>query len=239
MFNFKQATHLTLAAAGAVTLFLASCSKSNEDVAAPQSLSTIRGGVGLMAVIPDGDSANITGPGVTSGKIYRNGSVYTVKNFRQAYSTGEGQPADGNFYWRFTVNEAGPSTNYNIKFSGIATGDITSNDSLKFKDKTFSTVTAADWSSASNPLPSPAGSNVIGMNQVTGTGVPPSVAAYANGAGWYIYGWSTGHTVTPVAGRTLFWKSGATIYAFEITSIYQNGVTGGAFPYYNFRYKAL
>lgn len=231
-----QIKTLALLLTTTAALFLASCSK-NKDVDASTPL-TLRDR-SLSVTIPDGDSANITGPGVSSGKIYRNGSVYTVKNFKQAYTTGPGQPADGNFYWRFSVNEAGNPGNAQLKFTGIATGDITSADSLKFIDKAFASVVYADWALASNPASSPAGANVIGMNAVTGTGIPPAVLAYANGAGWYIYGWSTGHTVTPVSGRVLLWKSGTTIYKFDIQSIYLNSVTGGSFPYYNFRYEEL
>lgn len=234
----KTLSRLTLIVAGSALIFV-SCSKNN-DVVAPGTDEKVSADLQRVAVtIPDGSTVSITGPGVTSGTINRSGALYTVANFRQAYSTGPGQPADGNFYWRFTVNEAGTPANFQIKFTGVATGDITSNDSIRFINKSFATVVAADWATASNPGPTPAGANVIGMNNVTGTGVPPAVSAYANGAGWYTYNWSAGHTVTPVAGRTLLWKSGANLFKFEITSIYQNGVTGGAFPYYNFKYQQL
>lgn len=234
----KTLSRLTwIMAAGA--LFLTACSKNN-DVVAPGTDEKIPADLpGVAVTIPDGSTVSITGPGVTSGTIGRSGALYTVTDFRQAYSTGPGQPADGNFYWRFTVNEAGTPANFQIKFTGIATGDITSNDSIRFINKSFASVVAADWATASNPGPSPAGPNVIGMNSVTGTGIPPAVLAYANGAGWYTYNWSAGHTVTPVAGRTLLWKSGASLFKFEITSIYQGSVTGGPFPYYNFKYQAL
>lgn len=236
MTQVKTLSRIALLLTTTATLFLASCSKS-KDVDASQPL-TLRDQT-LSVTIPDGTSQAITGPGVTSGDIARAGSVYTVTNFKQAYSTGPGQPADGNFYWRFSVNEAGNPSNFQIKFTGIATGDITSADSIKFINKSFATVVYADWASASNPGSTPAGANVIGMNNVTGTGIPAGVSAYANGAGWYTYGWSTGHTVTPVSGRVLLWKSGTTIYKFDIQSIYFNGVTGGSFPYYNFRYEEI
>lgn len=236
----KKLSGFTLAVAGAALLLLASCSKNN-DVASPENTLLRPSGSTLAVVIPDGDSATITGPGVVAGgKVYRNGNVYTVKNFKQNYTPGEGQPADGNFYWRFSENNAGSSSVHELKMTGIATGDITSADSLKFIDKSFGTVVAADWALATNPGLHPSGAqNIIGMNQVTGTGIPPVVAAYANGKGWYIYHWSAGHTVTPVSGRTLLWKRGATIVKFQITSIYQNSVTGGAFPYYNFIYQTF
>ncbi|RPD42480.1 hypothetical protein EG028_04710 [Chitinophaga barathri] len=220
-------------------LILVSCSKNN-DIVTPGTDEKVSADLpGVSVIIPDGSTVGITGPNVTSGTINRSGALYTVANFRQAYTSGPGQPPDGNFYWRFTVNEAGTPANFQIKFTGIATGDITSNDSIRFIDKSFASVVAADWATANNPGASPAGSNVIGMNSVVGTGVPPAVIAYANGAGWYTYLWSAGHTVIPVAGRTLLWKSGANLFKFEITSIYQNGVTGGAFPYYNFKYQQL
>ncbi|RAJ06657.1 hypothetical protein LX64_01784 [Chitinophaga skermanii] len=236
--TFKTFPKLALTVAGAVALFLASCSKNN-DIVEPQSAAKLAGGgVTTFAVIADGDSAAIVGPGVTSGTIYRAGNVYTIKNFKQAYSTGAGQPVDGNFYWRFTDNEAGSPANFNIKFTGVATGDITvgGSDDIRYVDKAFSAVTSADWATASVPV-----SKTIGMNTVTGTGIPPSVSALANGKGWYVYGWSSGHTVTPVSGRVLLYQNAAsgTIYAFDIQSIYLNGVTGGSFPYYNFRSKAL
>lgn len=222
----------------AATLLFAACSKQH-DVAAPESTLLRDNSSFLSVIIPDGDSSNITGPGVElGGKVYRNGNVYTVKNFKQAYSPGEGQPADGNFYWRFSENNAGTPAAFEIKMTGVATGDITSADSLKYIDKSFGSVTAADWALAGNPGVHPSGApNIIGMNQVTGP-APAPVAAYANGKGWYIYHW-TGHTVEPVSGRTLLWKSGSTIVKFQITSIYQNSVTGGAFPYYNFIYETL
>lgn len=234
MKNMKRTLTLLFAAAA---MILASCAK-NSDVVSPENRLNARD-ITMAATIADGDSANISGTGVTSGKIFRNGSVYTVKAFRQAYSSAPGQPADGNFYWRFTDNEAGTPSSFNIKFTGIACGDITSNEEIRFINKSFSTVVAGDWSSASAPEDSPAGDNVIGMDQVTGSGVPGSVSDYANGAGWYIYAWGP-HTVSPVSGRTLLWKSGSTIYKFEISSIYQYGVTGsGGFPYYHFKYQQL
>lgn len=233
MTQIKTLSRLALLLTTAASFFVTSCSK-NKDA---ESI-TLRDQT-LSVSITDGTCQSITGPGVTSGDICRAGSVYTVTNFKQAYSTGPGQPADGNLYWRFTVNEAGTPANFNIKFTGIATGDITSNDSIRFINKAFAAVVYADWATASNPGSSPAGSNVIGMDQVIGTGIPPAVSAYANGAGWYIYNWSGGHTVTPVSGRVLLWKSGTTIYKFNIQSIYLNGVTGGSFPYYNFTYEEL
>lgn len=232
----RTLTHSALAICASALLFFASCSKNNDDVVADKKI-TIEDALSLT--IPNGDSATLSNNG-SQGKIYNNGGVYTVKNFRQAYSSGPGQPADGNFYWDFPNNDAGNPTTHSIKFSGIATGDITakSGSEIRFIDVPFNDVVYADWTSASTPQASPAGSGVIGMDEVIGTSVPPSVAAYANGAGWYIYYWNT-HRVEPVSGRTLLWKSGSVIYKFEITSIYQNGVTGGSFPYYNFRYKSL
>lgn len=222
----------------AVALLLASCSK-NSDVVTPEAGRIAAGRAGASVVIPDGTSQAITGPGVTSGTIARSGALYTVTNFKQAYSTGPGQPADGNFYWRFSVNEAGSPATQEVKFTGIATGDIIPRDSIKFIDKAFASVVSSDWALGTLPGASPAGSNVIGMNNVTGTGVPPGVAAYANGKGWYTYNWSAGHTVTPVAGRTLIVKVGTTLWKVQITSIYLNGITGGTFPYYNFVYQAI
>lgn len=222
----------------AAALFLAACSKNN-DVAAPDQVRIPAGDLGIAVTIPDGTSQAITGPGVTSGTIARSGALYTVTNFKQAYSTGPGQPADGNFYWRFSVNEAGTPSTFELKMTGIATGDLIPRDSIKIIDKAFGSVVAADWAVALLPGTSPAGPNVIGMNAVTGTGIPPAVSAYANGRGWYTYAWSTGHTVTPVAGRTILVKVGTTLWKLQVTSIYQNGITGGAFPYYNFVYSAL
>ncbi|QEH43734.1 hypothetical protein [Chitinophaga sp. XS-30] len=220
---------------GALLCF-ASCSKNN-DVIADEKI-TLEDALSLT--IPDGDSATLSSNG-SQGKIYNDGGIYTVANFRQSYSSGPGQPADGNFYWDFPNNDAGNPGAHSIKFSGIATGDITASGSneIRFIDVYFDDVEYGDWSSASTPQASPAGSGVIGMDEVTGTGVPPAVAAYANGAGWYIYQWTPSHHVIPVPDRTLLWKSGSTIYKFDISSIYQNGVTGGAFPYYNFRYQQL
>ncbi|WP_343701764.1 hypothetical protein [Chitinophaga sp.] len=228
----------TLSAFTLATLLLAACSKQH-DVASPESPLLRDNSSRLSVIIPDGDSSDITGPGVVAGgKVYRNGNVYTVKNFKQAYSPGSGQPADGNFYWRFSENNAGTPSTYEIKMTGVATGDITSADSLKFINKSFAAVTAADWAAATNPGAHPSGApNIIGMDQVTGP-APAPVAAYANSKGWYIYHW-VGHTVEPVSGRTLLLKSGSTIVKFQITSIYQDGVTGGMFPYYNFIYETL
>ncbi|NIG56390.1 hypothetical protein [Chitinophaga sp. Cy-1792] len=235
----KNLTRLTWVVVGASAMFLASCSKNN-DVTAPQPLNAganaaVAGGVTAFLTVPDGGSADITSNGAT-GKIYRDGSIYRVENFHQAYSTGSGQPADGNFYWSFTDNDAANPGTYSIKFSGVATGDIsaTGTNELRFIDKAFASVTASDWTTATVP-----DANTIGMNNVLGTGVPPAVLALANGKGWYTYNWSAGHTVTPVSGRTLLWKSGTTVIAFDIQSIYQNQVTGGTFPYYHFRYKTL
>lgn len=224
-----------LALTAAAMLLFASCSK-NKDAVSPEKITLDNT---TSQTIANGDSATLSANG-SQGKIYNVNSVYYVKKFRQSYSSGPGQPADGNFYWDFPNNDAGTSSAYSIKFSGIATGDITAAASteIRFADIAFDDVVYADFASASTPASSPAGSGVIGMDQVDGSGVPPSVAAYANGAGWYIYHW-TGHTVEPVADRTLFWKSGSTIYAFEISSIYEWGGIGGAFPYFHFRYRVL
>lgn len=231
-------TQSALAICSGALLFLASCSKNNDDVLADSKI-TIESALSLT--IPDGDSATLSNNG-SQGKIFNNGGIYTVKNFRQAYSSGPGQPADGNFYWYFPDNDAGNPGTHSIKFSGVATGDISakSGSEVRYIDASFSDVEYGDWSSANTPQPSSAGSGFIGMDDVIselGT-VPPAVEAFANGAGWYIYYWDD-HTVQPVPGRILLWKSGTTIYKFEIISIYQNNVIGGAFPYYNFRYQQL
>lgn len=226
----------TLALAAGAMLMFASCSK-NQDAVSPEKVGLDNT---LAQTINPGDSATLSANG-SQGKIFNISGEYLVKQFRQAYSSGPGQPADGNFYWDFPNNDAGSASAYSIKFSGIATGDITagSGSEIKFINIPFDDVVYGDYTAAIAPGTSPAGSGVIGMNQVTGTGVPSSVSAYANGKGWYIYAWSAGHTVSPVPDRTLFWKSGTTIYAFEIISIYQGGGVGGAFPYYWFRYKVL
>ncbi|ATL48652.1 hypothetical protein COR50_16600 [Chitinophaga caeni] len=233
---FNSLPKLSLFAVGAGMVFITACSKNN-DIVSPAAEASLVAGKSLvspLAVIADGTTEDISGPGVTSGTISLDGSVYTVENFKQAYSTDPGQPADGNFYWRFSVNEAGSPANYEIKFTGIATGDITSTDSLKYIDKLFSSVVAADWATANVP-----DANTIGMNSVIGTGVPSAVSALANGKGWYDYYWSAGHLVLPVSGRVLLYKNGSVIVAFDIQSIYEDAVTGGAFPYYHFRYKTL
>ncbi|RFS24798.1 hypothetical protein DVR12_06280 [Chitinophaga silvatica] len=228
--NFSK---LTWMLAGAGFLFLASCSK-DQNVTAP-TLQPLSGTAHASITVPDGGSANITNNN-GQGKVYRDGSVYRVENFRQTYVSDTGQPAAGTFFWRFSDNDAGTITSYNIKFSGVATGDISaaSTDTLRYVDIAFASVTASNWATAQVPV-----ANTIGMNSVTGTGVPPAVLALANGKGWYTYNWSLGHTVIPVSNRTLLFKTGSTLIAFEIISIYQNQVVGGPFPYYHFRYKAL
>lgn len=233
-------TQSALTICSGAMLFFASCSKNNDDIVASDKKITIEDALSL--VIPNGDSATLSNNG-SQGKIYNNGGIYTVKNFRQAYSSGPGQPADGNFYWDFPNNDAGNPTTHSIKFSSIATAGISakSGSEVRFIDEAFGSVTYGDWTAASTPQSSAAGSGIIGMNEVIsllGNPVPPSVEAYANDAGWYTYYWDN-HTVEPVSGRTLLWKSGTTIYKFEIISIYQNQVVGGSFPYYHFRYQVL
>lgn len=224
---------LTWVLVGTAAMFLASCSKNNDSVA--PDLQKLNGSVKAAVTVPDGGNVTITNNN-GQGKVYRTGSVYRVENFRQAYVSDSGQPANGTFFWRFSDNDAGTPASYNVKFTGVATGDISAGgtDEVRYIDKAFSSVTASDWSTALVPA-----ANTIGMNSVTGTGVPPAVSALANGKGWYTYNWSAGHTVIPVSGRTLLFKSGTFLVAFEIISIYQNQVVGGAFPYYHFSYKIL
>lgn len=233
-------TQSALTICSGALLFFASCSKNNDDIVAGERKITIEDALSLT--IPNGDSATLSNNG-SQGKIYNNGGIYTVKNFRQAYTSGPGQPADGNFYWDFPNNDAGNPGAHSIKFSGVATGDISAKtgSEIRFIDEPFSSVSYGDWTAANPPQPSASGSGFIGMDDVislAGNPIPGAVEAFANGAGWYIYFWDN-HTVEPISDRTLLWKSGSTIFKFEITSIYQNGVTGGSFPYYNFRYQQL
>lgn len=226
----RSATNAMLILITAFSVFAASCSKNKDQQAPGLNLNN-----GLSAVIVSGaPPVAISGPGVTSGTIYNTSGLYQVDTFRQAYSTGPGQPADGNFYWKFTINEAGSSTDFQIKFTGIATGDITAGNDLtspelRFIDKAFASVVCADWDDATIPE-----NNTIGMNNVVGTGVPSSVSDLANNLGWYTYFW-TNHTIQPVSNRTLLWKSGSTVFKFQIQSIYK----GTLFPYYTFRYQQL
>ncbi|RXK86472.1 hypothetical protein [Filimonas effusa] len=223
-----SATNAMLILIAAFSVFAASCSK-NKEVQSPGL--TLNNGLG---VIVGSTPQAITGSGVTSGTIYNTSGLYQVDTFRQAYSTSPGQPADGNFYWIFTDNEAGTSTTFDIKFTGTATGDITAPTGfgapvLKYIDKSFTSVVADDFDDALDP-----DNNTIGMNEVVGDNVPPPVAAFANGKGWYKYMWNN-HTIQPVAGRTLLWQKGAVIFKFEIQSIYK----GTLFPYYTFRYQQI
>lgn len=230
-----RSTNAMLIVAGVASLLFASCSK-NQDIQGPSPVNASN----LSATIIDGDPAvSITGPNA-SGTISNTGGVYQVTNFRQSYASGPGQPAAATFYWRFQVNEAGasPSDSMDIKFSGIATGDISTfsqlTSQLRFvSNTTFDAVTASDWTSATIPA-----SNTIGMDSVT-AGAPAAVAAYANHLGWYIYQWSD-HTVRPLSNRVLLWKKGTVIYKFQIESIYlDSNITGGQFPYFTFRYKKI
>jgi hypothetical protein len=229
-----------LIALTAATVF-AACSK-NHDVATPALTRT-----GDLGATPGSSWEPITGPDTTTGQIRYLSGVYEVKDFHQNYSTGAGQPANGNFYWNFYNNEGGSPADYDIHFSGIASGDIVvdqsvgSADSLKYvSNTTFSAVTAANWATATLPNnTSPSQSNKIGMDSTIGA--PSYVAALATHQGWYIYDWAAGHLVYPVANRVLLFKDGATgdLYKFQISSLYQGSVTGAAFPYFTFNYQQL
>jgi|GEM_PF-1007282 len=221
------------------SLLLTACSKNN-DLAAPGGLKPPT----LAVTIPSTNTwQGLTGPGgFTGDSIKYDGSVYSVKDFKQTYNGTGGEPPAGNFYFSFW-NNSGTLANdsADLHFSGIATGDITTlnaGDELRYIDASFSSVTDASWSSASTP-----DNNTIGMNQVIGTNVPPFVQAYANSKGWYIYYWDN-HTVAPVAGRVLLLKKRSTapynagkIYKFQFSSMYLTGTT--SFPYFSFSYKLL
>jgi len=206
-----------------------SCQKENAP--APAGNPDLRLNINNSAavVIPSTDTV-LQGPGVVSGTISYNSSVYHVKNFSQAYSPTPGQPADGNFYFLLTENTAGSSTDYDLKFTGVATGDITSDGTLKYVNKAFSSVVLADYSSALIPA-----ANTIGPNNTVGA---PSGVVIGNGKGWYVYTW-VGHTVTPVPNRTLLLQKDGNTFKIEIISIYLNGIVGGSFPYYTFKYQQL
>src|SRR5690606_32013755 len=148
-------TQSALTICSGALLFLASCSKNNDDIVAGERKITIEDALSLT--IPNGDSATLSNNG-SQGKIYNNGGIYTVKNFRQAYTSGPGQHADGNFYWDFPKNDAGNPATHSIKFSGIATGDISakSGSEIRYTDEAFSAVTYSDWTSANTPQASPA-----------------------------------------------------------------------------------
>lgn len=189
----------------------------------------------------------IIGPSTsgTVGEIRKDASdVYYVKNFHQDYN---GSPAfphigSGSFFWNFSDNDGTADTGYDINFTGIATGDIKTTAAigeLRFVDKAFASVVAADWSGATVGV-----SYTIGMDSVTNDpgqpAAPPFVQAYANAKGWYDYHW-TDHSVRPVAGRTLlFRRSGtSTTWKIEVSDIYLNNVFKGSFAYYHFKYQQL
>lgn len=219
---FKPLKAALLLSTGALLLFSA-CSK--QDDLAPQKLNH---GNEIAQIIPNWQTVTLSNNG-SQGTITNNNGIYLVENFRQTGGM--------NFFWDFSENDAATAASFDIKFTGLNTGDITSNDSIRFVDVDFTSVVSSDWASGTAPQPTPAGSNVFGMNQVVGS-APPFVTAFANGAGWYIYIWST-HIAEPVADRTFLWKRGTELYKFEIISIYQNQVLGGNFAYYTFRYQQL
>src|SRR5690625_5271433 len=102
-----------------VSVMFTACSK-NQDLVTPESLKAST----LAEVIDnDGNWHAISGPTGTEGDIKYDGSLYTVKDFRQSYTGAPGQPPAGNFYWSFTENQGtGASSPADIHFSGIATG---------------------------------------------------------------------------------------------------------------------
>lgn len=224
-----------------VSMLSTACSK-NQDVFAPGGLKP----PALAVVIPnDGAWHPLTGAGnFIDDSVKYDGSQYYVKDFRQNYTGAAGEPPAGNFYYSFW-NNYGTLANdsSDIHFSGIATGDITtfnSGDELRYIDASYASVTASSWTSASIP-----DNNLIGMNDVTGSNVPPFVEAYANGKGWYNYNWDL-HTVAPVAGRVLLLKKRSTspynankIYKFQFSSMYLGGGSSGTFPNFHFIYKVL
>lgn len=222
----------------ATSMLMVSCSKNDtieqKNLKLSNTLATTVGSSWQTIVGPSGSN--------TTGDIRKDGSnIYYVKNFHQNYSGSPSYPhiGSGNFFWNFADNDGADDTNYDINFTGIATGDIVaaSPDSLKFIDKSFSSVVAIDWNSAVIPV-----NNTIGMDSVTvapGGTVPPFVAAYANGKGWYDYYW-TEHSLTPVAGRTLLFKrNSGDLWKIEVSDIYLNNVFKGSIAYYHFKYQKL
>jgi hypothetical protein len=214
-------------------IVLTSCSK-NQDVATPQLL---RNANELAISISDTGWQDVQGTtGSPEGKIIRVVDTIFVKNFRQSYTGGAGQPPAGNFYWSFQENVAGTDAEYDIHFTGTASADITADieadDTLRYVSGTdFASVTAGSWATASTP-----DNNTLGMNDVTN---PPGFPLPANAKGWYTYHWEN-HTVTPVAGRIiLFRDGGGDLYKFQITSIYLDNIIPGSFPYFHFKYSKL
>ncbi|MGC4232644.1 MAG: hypothetical protein QM594_06650 [Niabella sp.] len=235
LFNFM----LALLAA---SLLMVSCSKQDTVEHSGLKANT------LAASFPsDGVWYGIVGPtgSNTAGDVRKDGSVYSVRNFHQDYSGSPSFPhiGSGNFFWNFGIHEGTSDTGYDINFTGIATGDIKTTAAigeLRFKDKAFASVVAADWSTAT-----PGDNYTIGMDSVTHDPgqppAPPFVQAYANGKGWYDYHW-TDHSVRPVAGRTLLFKRNGTpdrYWKIEVSDIYLNNVFKGSFAYYHFKYQEL
>lgn len=219
-------------------LALASCNK--EDSMSPSlSLQDEKATV----VVPDGatrdydDYSDVPG---THGTISRSGSLYSVCDFAQGSTPGGGTDSTwaeaGTYYFDFTNNDGAINTNYQITFTGSASGDIKARTaggySLAYIDKSFSTVTSSDSFTAAT-------SNTIGLNYITTPG-----GTSGSGNGWYNYNLST-HIVTAVSGRTLILLQNSTPkFKFKINSLYSGGSPNAPssatnYPYYSFDYEAL
>ncbi len=140
------------------------------------------------------------------------------------------------------MNEAGtPAVITRSNLPALPAGDITSNDSIRFINKAFRSSSGCriGLPPATSVLHPPALTRDRHEHHVTGTGVPPAVFQLMPMARAGIH--TTGARVTLLrrlrAERC--WKSGANLFKFEITSIYQNGVTGEAFPYCQFQVPAI
>ncbi len=194
-------------------------------------------------VIPDGVTRNYevySDVNGTKGTVSRAGSVYAVRNFAQGNISGGGTDStwaiSGTYYFNFTQNDGATDANYQITFTGSASGDIkartTGGYTLAYIDKAFASVTASDSFTAAT-------SNTIGINSVVR---PTGSTVYGNG--WYNYNLTT-HIVSAQAGRTLvLLQNGTPKFKFKINSLY-TGETPNApvaatnYPYYSFDYQAF
>lgn len=246
MFNQSKASKATKKKwnqiAVAVILGLVTFSSCNKDEAVNPSLPLEN--ETATVVVPNGQSRDFeiySQVGGTKGIISRTGNVYAVRDFAQGDISGGGTDdtwaISGTYYFDFSQNDGATNANYQITFTGSASGDIKARTgagyTLAYIDKAFASVVASDSFTAAT-------SNTIGINAIT----LPTGGTNTYGNGWYNYNLTT-HIVTAQAGRTLvLLQNGTPKFKFKINSLY-TGETPNAptaatnYPYYSFDYQAL
>lgn len=175
-----------------------------------------------------------------------NAGVYAVENFFQGVEGAtEDDPHEVNevYYFDFTINDGGSSSDYVMQFSGTANADLSVNTgdgySLSYTSTAFDNVTSSTTTTA---VSGSFGYNRIGL----GTSLMDWTISSSH-PGWYNYD-LLNHVVYPLVENgtdiTLVITNGTVTYAVEMQDLYEDGTPNSSsppdnYPYFTFRYKTL